>query len=1093
MASRHVPLRRHLSTPSELSKSNHFRMTTATLAFAILMPHVVAVASMPARGQNAGSQSAAAKQAADYSKESSVIQTLHTAVSFRDDGAATREETARIQIQSEGGIEDWGLLSFSFNSANQDVEIGYVRVLQPGGTIVTTPFSDVQEVTDDVTRDAPMYSDYREKHVPVKGLRAGSVLEYKVITRDRTALVPNQYWYDFNFDSEHIVLDQELQVTVPKDRDLKVKSPKFKPTVFEEGKQRAYTWKTANGEHKEWEYNPEVPPPDVQISTFKTWEDVGRWWGALEQKQATVTPDIRAREVEVTQGASTDDEKLHAIYNFVALKFRYVSISFGIGRYEPHAASEVLKNGYGDCKDKQTLLSAMLSAAGIPVSAVLINSYRKLDPDVPSPGQFNHVIGMIPQGKGWVWADTTSELAPLDFLTSGLRDKQALAIPLNGAPNLVSTPAGPPFKEFQTIEMEGKLRDDGTLECDIHRTVRGDVEVGLRSEFRVTPQAQWKGIAGGFVYGSTYGGETSAVTATPPEAANTPFSYSYHFKGTDAPDWTYKRLLMQFPIFGLPAIGKDEKKHEYPIDLGTPREVSIKWKIELPVGYTPKLLPPLDLSKNFAEYHSAYAYKGGVLTFESHLVVKSKKVPVADLPDYRSFVEKANEGILAYTFLLTGTESIAAVPPSPEAARMVEEAREAYSRQDLKGAVELLEQVVKTDPRYPGGWVALGAFQMLSGRREDAVGSMRKAVELLPKDPTARQALAEALLNFKPEESIQAWRDVLELDPKNRAAHNALGKILLDQKKYGEAATELEAAAALSTPNASLQEKVADAYFGAGENEKALAALKKMTDLDPHPPTWNHVASLLATHNSSLDEAQQLAERAVTAQEDKTATIRLDKVQQEDVRGVSDLADYWDTLGCVYLRQGKLPQAEKYLDAAWSLSPAGNIGDHLGQFYEKQGKKQLAIDAYGDGLAADTPRQDIREEMYARLLALLNTQSKVDAKVKLARQSFSRSPRIPLGKLSSTAGSAEFWLLIGRGGTVEATQFISGVESLRSLDRALTSQKFKSSLPDNAPTNVLRRGALVCVGGNYGCDFTLEDPRTVRLEGQVQVVVPRSE
>jgi Tfp pilus assembly protein PilF len=796
MAFQHLPPPRYLPATTELIKRNHLQIATATLVFAVLMSHVVAVAAMPPWGQNAGSLSAESKETADYSKEGSVIATLHTAVTFMDDGTSTRDETARIQIQSEGGIEDWGLLSFSFNSANQDVEIGYVRVLEPDGTIVSTPLSDVQEVTDDVTRDAPTYSDYREKHVPVKGLRAGSVLEYKVVTQDRTALVPNQFWFDFNFDRQHIVLDQELQATVPKDRELMVKSPNCKPTVSEEGKQRVYTWKSSNGEHKEWEYNPEAPPYDVQISTFKTWEEVGRWWGALEQKQATVTPEVRVREAEVTQGARTDDEKINAIYNYVAMKFRYVSISFGIGRYEPHAAGEVLKNGYGDCKDKHTLLAAMLTAAGIPVSAALINSYRKLDPDVPSPGQFDHVISIIPQGKNRVWADTTSELAPPGFLSASLRDKQALAVPLNGTPSLVSTPAEPPFKEFQTMEMEGKLRNDGTLECNIHRAFRGDVEVGLRSEFRETPQAEWKGIVGGFVYGSAYGGETSEVTATPPESTSAPFSYSYHFKGTDASDWSYKRLLMQYPIFGLPVLGQEAAKHEYPLDLGTPREVSIKWKIELPAGYTPKLLPAVDLSNKFAEYHSAYAFKDRVLTFESHLVVKTKKVPVADLTEYRSFLEKANEGILAYTFLLTGTESIAAVPPSPEAARMLEEAREAYNRRDLKGAIELLEQVVKTDPRYPGGWVALGAFQMLSGRREDAVGSMRKAVELLPKDLTTRKGLAEALLNFKPDGSIQAWRDVLEIDPKDREAHNALGKILLDQKRYGEAATELEAAAA---------------------------------------------------------------------------------------------------------------------------------------------------------------------------------------------------------------------------------------------------------------------------------------------------------
>ena len=130
MVSRHLPLHTRLLATTELFKPDHLRISTATLTFVVLMPYVLAVAAMPPRGQNAGSGSAESKQTADYSKESSVIQTLHTSVSFRDDGTATREETARIQIQSEGGIEDWGLLSFSFNSANQDVEIGYVRVLE---------------------------------------------------------------------------------------------------------------------------------------------------------------------------------------------------------------------------------------------------------------------------------------------------------------------------------------------------------------------------------------------------------------------------------------------------------------------------------------------------------------------------------------------------------------------------------------------------------------------------------------------------------------------------------------------------------------------------------------------------------------------------------------------------------------------------------------------------------------------------------------------------------------------------------------------------------------------------------------------------
>src|SRR5439155_18967239 len=88
----------------------------------------------------------------------------------------------------------------------------------------------------------------------------------------------------------------------------------------------------------------------------------------------------------------------------------------------------------------------------------------------------------------------------------------------------------------------------------------------------------------------------------------------------DAPDWTYKRLLIQVPVLGLPNISDEAKKHEYPIELGPPREISIHWKIELPAGYTPKLLPPMALSRGFADYRSVYAFKDGTLMLERRLV-----------------------------------------------------------------------------------------------------------------------------------------------------------------------------------------------------------------------------------------------------------------------------------------------------------------------------------------------------------------------------------------------------------------------------------------------------------------------------------------
>ena len=90
----------------------------------------------------------------------------------------------------------------------------------------------------------------------------------------------------------------------------------------------------------------------------------------------TVDDSVRKKADELTKGADTPTEKARRLYDFVARNVRYVSISLGVGRYQPHSASDVLQNGYGDCKDKHTLFSAMLRAEGIQSYPVLIDSSR---------------------------------------------------------------------------------------------------------------------------------------------------------------------------------------------------------------------------------------------------------------------------------------------------------------------------------------------------------------------------------------------------------------------------------------------------------------------------------------------------------------------------------------------------------------------------------------------------------------------------------------------------------------------------------------------------------------------------------------------
>ena len=74
----------------------------------------------------------------DYSRESFVIEKMHSTYRFDADGTGRKETIARIRIQSEAGVQQWGQLQEGYNSASERVEIPYVRVLKQDGTVVMT-------------------------------------------------------------------------------------------------------------------------------------------------------------------------------------------------------------------------------------------------------------------------------------------------------------------------------------------------------------------------------------------------------------------------------------------------------------------------------------------------------------------------------------------------------------------------------------------------------------------------------------------------------------------------------------------------------------------------------------------------------------------------------------------------------------------------------------------------------------------------------------------------------------------------------------------------------------------------------------------
>jgi len=393
---------------------------------------------------------AATEKAADYSQQAFVIEKYLSKIRFENDGSSEREQITRIRVQTQAGVQAFGQLHFPYNGANDKIEIVSVKVTKPNGAVTMAGADSVQDLTAPVAREAPIYSDLRQKDVVVPGLTAGDILEYNIRVKEFEPLAPGQFWWEQQFIDKVIVLDEQLQVDIPAGRALKMRSKGVEPQVNTSVGRTVYTWKNSvlklededsvlakKNKKKKKEVDPEEEIPDVQLSTFQSWDEVGRWYSGLERDRVKPDETIRAKAKELTASLKTDTDKIEALYDFVAPRYRYVGISFGVGRFQPHSAADVLNNRYGDCKDKHTLLAALIKAAGLDAYPVLIHHARKLDESVPSPAQFDHVISFVPLKSGTdkagnlqgLWLDSTTEVAPFRMLVASIRNKKALLVP----------------------------------------------------------------------------------------------------------------------------------------------------------------------------------------------------------------------------------------------------------------------------------------------------------------------------------------------------------------------------------------------------------------------------------------------------------------------------------------------------------------------------------------------------------------------------------------------------------------------------------------------------------------------------------------
>ena len=897
----------------------------------------------------------------EFAGEAAIILERRSLVSMKADGTGLRESTLALRVQTDAALRQFGVVQIPFASSAEHPEFLYVRVRHRDGSVTETPVSGAIEQPAQVTQEAPFYSDLKSLQLPVKNLGIGDTLEWRARVTRTVPEAPGQFWGQDTFVTSGIALAETFDLHIPAGTRVTVwTNPETaKPTETLVGTERVIRWTsqhlvptsgTAADEAKKKPLTPEADLanrkgalPSFGWTTFPSWEAVGAWYRGLEAGRGKPDATIAAKVTQLTAGKTTETEKAHAVYDYVSTQIRYIGVAFGIGRYQPHTAAEVLADQYGDCKDKHTLLAAMLTQLGLQPDAVLVGAGLRFNEALPSPGSFNHLITHVTLEGKPVWLDSTAEVAPWGTLYPVIRDQPVLIVPDASPSRVVRTEATPPFPAFATVNTTETLDGDLTSTAHMALTFHDDDELLLRQALRQAAPAQYPELVQKFVGAMGFGGTTSDAEISRPTDLEQPLAISYTYKRIKEADWGQNRVTV--PLWPVFLATVDEKEPPVAsIELGTPRTETSTVEIKLPPGWSAELPESIHAKSAFATVDMTFHLSSETVTAERKLTILQARLPAQDWKTYRTWINEAQVSSIPYLQLVPQAVKAGETPGKTAAApaandgfsaeQLVAQAVDALRSMDTVRALRLLDQAKEKNPKQRHLWGQYGYAAYLQGEITKAAEDVQKEMDLYP-DEIQMNGLLSTLQSSRGDHEAAAatlhrWAEAAPDDPNPVVA---LMVALANLHRRDEAiATGSAALQRLGAKNADLTQLrllLANMQQQSGKKVDAAATVlpleKTVTDLNQQ----NSVVYLLADAKVNLPNDESTERDLLKKLDDETANWTLDEAPDLLRSRTNLLIASWDTMGWIFFQQGRATDARAYIAAAWQNAPNAEIQGHL--------------------------------------------------------------------------------------------------------------------------------------------------------------------
>ena len=409
-----------------------------------------------------------------------------TVTSVFPNGLASRFRQVVFQPLTDEAAAGAREYAFDYQADKQVVQLRAARVYRKDGKIDEAIESGEGSANNPALT---MYTSSRMFYVHFPRLEKGDVVELRYRIED--VALRNEI-ADYYGEVEYMGTDEPLAsseyvLITPKSRTFHVNAstvPGLQREVTEQGDQRVMRFVAENVPPLAGE--PVMPPwseilPHVHVSTFKSWDEVGAFYWGLSRDQLDVDDEVRRRVKEITRGLKDDAAKVRAVYKY-ATRLRYVALELGLEGIKPRRCAQTIARGWGDCKDKATVIVTMLRELGIPSTLVLVRTgMRGGFEDAPaSLAPFDHAIAYVPSLD--LYLDGTAEHTGVSELP--VMDRGAMGLLINeGKPKLVTLPQPPPEASRTQKKLEITLAPDGAAQFSLDLTVSGAYAPSYRQRY----------------------------------------------------------------------------------------------------------------------------------------------------------------------------------------------------------------------------------------------------------------------------------------------------------------------------------------------------------------------------------------------------------------------------------------------------------------------------------------------------------------------------------------------------------------------------------------------------------------------------------